>query len=1022
MCYGNTCGSAADGGACDEKLKNQGEKQSMGMHFLSVLGTSLYEPVVYHFPGKEQEEKEQEFVQTALIQSYKEQLLNDGRISILLTDGARSRNWEDRLYDAKDVKFSRLWTSEKKQAVQEGQMKSGMWQLLQKEEPRLAEKVTGVSIPDAKTEEEIWSVFETLYGQIGEGDEIVFDITHSFRSIPLLAVTIMNYAKVLKNCTLKGIYYGAFEAAQVKDGVKYAPVIDLTVYNEIMDWTNAAEAFMKYGIAAKMKQVYEEKMDRMCKENDPAAFGRQKKLWAPVSRKIDAMQNLAECIYTNRGTDAKKLQVKKMYYKRSIRNAYTYLTDISMEHADHLAREIKPLYPLMEKIEDRYRNYFQKEKNYETGCGVVQWSIDNHMIQQGYTALEETIKTYLCDRYGVDDRTESTRDGIFGRIITGISRYMQTNDLSGQEFEKLRMREPERICSAIRIDIDIHILEKYCIDIARIDEIIRTISVPLAELGIRVKALRNDISHMGFRLDPKTAEELGSLLKENYEIFTGLITEEDYDMSRRYLTILEVSQKQAYIFQSNELGSNVLNSAVIAWIMSGEYLEETIHDKEAFRISRHLVYAGGGHTVLEFETYDQAEAFTRQITWTIHRDYPEIEMFAVTAGYDDNLPPGENLKNLTKELERKKSIRLSSFHQGSFGVENMNVNTKKPMLEGELQEQNYYQQMPKKEIRTEEMLLPEGFKPARRFQDLGGSKDRSNFIAVVHIDGNAMGRRVESLQQSRGQGTWEAYKEAIRKFSDSVDSQFKEAYKEMAEYVAQNVRDGRLKELELCENYLPVRRMITAGDDVCFVCEGRIGLECAVAFLRALWKKNNAEDNENYAACAGVAIVHQKYPFYKAYEMAEMLCSNAKKYGASLGGDGTGRDVSVIDWHIGFGEMKDTLEEIRQAYVDADGNSLLQRPYIVEASAQIQKAQPAGQYQDFRELLLQIRQKENYARGKLKELRTVLKQGGRETEYFLRFHKIRKLLMEQTDGRFPLLFDAIEMMDTFLPLEGEEAH
>ena len=43
-------------------------------------------------------------------------------------------------------------------------------------------------------------------------------------------------------------------------------------------------------------------------------------------------------------------------------------------------------------------------------------------------------------------------------------------------------------------------------------------------------------------------------------------------MNERYLTILEVSQKQAYIFQSNELRSNVLNSADIAWITSGEYL------------------------------------------------------------------------------------------------------------------------------------------------------------------------------------------------------------------------------------------------------------------------------------------------------------------------------------------------------------------------------------------------------------------------------------------------------------------
>ena len=49
-------------------------------------------------------------------------------------------------------------------------------------------------------------------------------------------------------------------------------------------------------------------------------------------------------------------------------------------------------------------------------------------------------------------------------------------------------------------------------------------------------------------------------------------------MNERYLTIMEVSQKQAYIFQSNELKKNILNSAVIAWIMDVDYLEEKADD------------------------------------------------------------------------------------------------------------------------------------------------------------------------------------------------------------------------------------------------------------------------------------------------------------------------------------------------------------------------------------------------------------------------------------------------------------
>ena len=136
----------------------------------------------------------------------------------------------------------------------------------------------------------------------------------------------------------------------------------------------------------------------------------------------------------------------------------------------------------------------------------------------------------------------------------------------------------------------------------------------------------------------------------------------------------------------------------------------------------------------------------------------------------------------------------------------------------------------------------------------------------------------------------------------------------MTEIVKYNIEKEKLKDLSIKDKKFPVRRIITAGDDICFVTEGRIGLECAVTFIKELNKCQNKEDKEGYAACAGVAIVHQKYPFYKAYELSELLCSNAKKYAASLSEDKSGKEISVIDWHIEFGEIKDTLKEIRKGY------------------------------------------------------------------------------------------------------------
>ncbi len=518
-------------------------------------------------------------------------------------------------------------------------------------------------------------------------------------------------------------------------------------------------------------------------------------------------------------------------------------------------------------------------------------------------------------------------------------------------------------------------------------------------------------------------------------------------MCKRYLTILEVSQKQAYIFSSKKLKDNIRNSQTIAWIMHPNYFEEATEDPSVFCKEKNLIYSGGGHTVLEFETQKRAETFTKTVTTQIHRAYDDIAVFAETMPYREvdlqgrPMTPGDNLEQLIQALERKKSERRAAFHQGSFGIEKIDATTLKPVRvhrESENQDSKW-------EKKFDKESLPGSYQAVSRFEQLGGDKGHSNFIAVVHIDGNAMGKRIKELYKKYQNLEWQDFKSKIREFSDSIDRDFKESYQDMTECVAQNLDNGRLEDLELSQNAFPVRKIILAGDDVCFVTEGRIGLECAAVFLKALAKKINQVDQKGYAACAGVAIVHQKYPFYRAYQLAELLCSNAKRFGVSLDAQ-SGAMVSAIDWHIEYGEVGKSLAEIRKNYQSADRKRIEMRPYIVEAPSEINDKEPARQYKNFKKLITWLCAEEiSYARGKIKEMRPVLKAGEVQARYFLQFHKIEKIILESyydifqdmdyskigkgqgierpifiqtSDGQFhSYLFDAIEMMDTYLGLE-----
>ena len=244
----------------------------------------------------------------------------------------------------------------------------------------------------------------------------------------------------------------------------------------------------------------------------------------------------------------------------------------------------------------------------------------------------------------------------------------------------------------------------------------------------------------------------------------------------RYLTILEVSQKQAYIFASNKLQDNVRNSAVIAWVMSPDYFQQIMKESDRtdlFDAKENLVYSGGGHIVLEFASKDNAEEFVKIITRRIRIDYPGIEVFATTSEFvevdkDGNkVYAGENIKLLTAKLEKKKAERKAAFHQGSFGVEKIDSNTLKPVLLGDTDKA----EMPKAEEEIDRMLSPDGFRRVSKFGELGGSKNQSNFIAVVHIDGNAMGKRVEKLYQTNKDLDWPSYKEMLGQFSKAISRQ-----------------------------------------------------------------------------------------------------------------------------------------------------------------------------------------------------------------------------------------------------------
>lgn len=468
----------------------------MSNHFIAALGTSCYNTCNYQLNNQN--------VKTSFIQEALLHILHFGqgdKVTILLTNSAREMNWEDSIYKARDISALQRFACEGEVLPPEGDKKEGLRSIIQSRLPDVT--LNDVTIPDGKTEDEIWRTFEIIYDQISEEDVVYFDITNCFRSLPIIATTILNYSKVLKNITIKGIYYGALEAKDKDTGI--VPVFDLTACNDIMDWTVAADSFIQHG--------HSERIGELCKNSSDKVFT---KTWKNKLRKV---VNLTNCIETSRGMEKDDASNKE----NSIKEAYMDFKDstLQVQNSDSVEKIVLPLY---EKIEERAA-VFDKKSNFEIGVATVEWSIQNGMIQQGFTALLETLKTFLCNQYGIGEHDFETRELVVAKVLNTVK---CCNNAMKDDINTTVLR-----AQALVKEDNYQNLVKY-LDDERTPKCARSCKDKAIKLAFEVpKSLvalygeigdyRNDMNHFGFKKQPNKPDTLHKKLKKCYHQFCNIV-------------------------------------------------------------------------------------------------------------------------------------------------------------------------------------------------------------------------------------------------------------------------------------------------------------------------------------------------------------------------------------------------------------------------------------------------------------------------------------------------------------------
>ncbi|WP_391527424.1 TIGR02221 family CRISPR-associated protein [Candidatus Methylacidiphilum fumarolicum] len=338
------------------------------------------------------------------------------------------------------------------------------WKELKEEFKAKNFKYEIICIPEGKEEQELWDIFESIAKMIPKQSELIIDITHGYRSLPLIALSTIVYLRQVKEVNIKGIFYGAYEAN--KNDI--TPVFDLSIFLDLIEWLGASKRFIDLGDSSEFAKLLNKIQNELYQEKD-----KEEKKPTHLKNLGSSLKDLSLALNLSRVLEIPKIckRVEDILKNQELR--------------EEINKWAKPLDLVIDEVKETY-----KATAFDGLHGQIE--LAKKYLQHGYvmqcaTLLREWIISYVCEVIQDDSNDPEKRKEV-ENILNNLGHKIRNN----RPEDSLQSRE----------------------DKENIKNKLSSLDPKLIEAWSRIIQVRNDLAHCGMG---RKKEILANELKNQVE-------------------------------------------------------------------------------------------------------------------------------------------------------------------------------------------------------------------------------------------------------------------------------------------------------------------------------------------------------------------------------------------------------------------------------------------------------------------------------------------------------------------------